>query len=141
MSVSVKDFIFCDDIRTELGNKFSLMGIYGDRIVLTPNDPAQKEFRLPLSSFIRFQGSLASEKEYTFSIVIDFEGQSVAEIKGTFSFHKRGIIAVPVQKIEFSVSQTGTLKFALEVFDKENRILDHSADLQIILAHLGKQPS
>jgi len=26
------DFIICDDIRTELGNKFSLMGIYEDAI-------------------------------------------------------------------------------------------------------------
>ena len=27
--------LICDDIRQEIGNKFSLMGIYGDHIVLT----------------------------------------------------------------------------------------------------------
>lgn len=32
--MKIVDFILCDDIRQELGNKVSLMGIFSDAVVL-----------------------------------------------------------------------------------------------------------
>ncbi len=51
----IRDFIFCDDIRQELGNKHSLMGIYGDDLNFTPPKgiPQKWPINKPLGLFIR----------------------------------------------------------------------------------------
>ena len=33
--MKITDFIICDDVRMEIGNKISIMGIYNDSIILS----------------------------------------------------------------------------------------------------------
>ena len=53
--MKIKDFIFCDDIRTEIGNKHSLMGVYGDdlKFASLPGRPMKWPINKPLGLFIR----------------------------------------------------------------------------------------
>jgi hypothetical protein len=50
------DAIFCDDIRQELNNKLSLMGLYNDRMVLNINNENEITWPQPinLSALLRF---------------------------------------------------------------------------------------
>lgn len=43
------DILFCDDIRRELYNKFSLMGLYNDRLILNVNKQAKVAWPQPLN--------------------------------------------------------------------------------------------
>lgn len=52
----IKDFLFCDDIRQEVGNKNSLMGIYGEDINFSgpqPGVPVVWPINKPIGLFIR----------------------------------------------------------------------------------------
>lgn len=46
--MKLRDIIFCDDVRTETHNKFSLMGIYTDRIVFKFDNPETERWPLPV---------------------------------------------------------------------------------------------
>ncbi|MBI9100979.1 MAG: hypothetical protein JEY99_01085 [Spirochaetales bacterium] len=53
--MQIKDFLFCDDIRAEIGNKHSLMGVYGDELNFAsqPGKPVKWPMNKPLGLFIK----------------------------------------------------------------------------------------
>ena len=109
MSIKLKDFIFCDDLRTEVGNKFSAMGIYGDRVRVELPKEDIKEIRLPISILARFEKLASNSKNYDFEMKIRFEEQDLAKIDGNFAFKESAIVTIPFPRMDFQFENSGKL--------------------------------
>lgn len=134
MEVIVKDFIFCDDIRIEEGSKYSLMGIYADKLKLMPRAQNIKKFKLPISAFIRFQNLLDKKNQsYDFNISISFENSNLANIEGSINFGEEQYSTLPITRIEFQVEKSGPLNFHVRLKKKDNTVLDYAETLNIIV--------
>lgn len=137
MGLTVKDFFICDDIRTEVGNKFSLMGLYADRIVITPFNGSHKEFRLPLSAMIRV---LATDdllgSEIVFKIAISFEGNKLADIDGKVDLNNRNIATINLQRFDLQLSHSGTLEHSFKFFIKDNEVLNYANKMTVVVGTL-----
>lgn len=145
MSIVVKDFIFCDDIRNEEGRKFSLMGIYADKLKITPKNKGAEsiqKFRIPISLFIRFKALLKEHnQEYRFTIEVDFEKTSIAKIEGTIHFQEESLATLPLARIEYGFEKSGNLNFKLTMKDtNENLVLNHEEALKITIENPKGQP-
>ncbi len=121
--------IICEDIRQELGNKHSLMGVYDDAIIfqITPDKIANWPKSKPLSFFIRLstkpEDNLA---DLTFlTIESNLDGSDISEIVR---------LAVDYQpkttKMNFAISigsfifkNKGNLSFSLKFYDKDKKLL------------------
>jgi hypothetical protein len=78
------NFIVCDDIRREIGNKHSLVGVYDDLVIHRPSglDP-KNSISLKLGFFIRI--ALENEKEAipdAFNAIFTNNGTTIAKAEG-----------------------------------------------------------
>ncbi len=76
------DFIVCDDVRHETGNKVSLMGIYQGDIIIQANGPVGKSIPMRLGIFVRL---LVEEQEAMpdrFEITIRSDKKPLASMQG-----------------------------------------------------------
>jgi hypothetical protein len=56
------DFIICDDVRMEVGNKVSLMGIYDDQIFFAQPGPAEQIWPRPMRTGIYIKAELEGKE-------------------------------------------------------------------------------
>lgn len=141
MEISVKDFIFCDDIRHEEGRKLSIMGIYGDKLRIMPKSADFQKFRLPISIFIRFKSSVASKgQEFKFDIQVDFEKINLAKIEGAINFGAEKYPTLPIKRMEFDFDKSGTLSFKVSMKNKENKeVLTYEETINVVIEPIGTQ--
>lgn len=132
--IEVKDFLFCDDIRMETRNKLSIMGLYGDRIVVLPKQE-KKEIKLPLSILIRLKANAKIEKEVNFSLKITFEDKDIAGIEGQATFGETSVLPIPIKRLDFQFVNSGTLKFVLSISQNDQKITEHTETLSIVFDH------
>lgn len=69
--MEVINAVICDDIRQEIGNKFSLMGIYVDRFIIETKTP--ESLKWPLNIKLGIFVSFKSEKETDFPKEFEFQ--------------------------------------------------------------------
>lgn len=131
MSIKVKDFIFCDDLRTEIGNKFSVMGIYGDRVRVELPKEDIKEIRLPISILARFERLAANAKNYDFEMKIRFEEQDLAKIDGNFAFKESAIVTIPFPRMDFQFENSGKLHIKFVIKEGGKVALEHQESIAI----------
>lgn len=142
MEVKIKDFIFCDDIRSEIGRKFSIMGIYSDKIRIKTKAQKLQKIRLPLSAFIKLSlASVANGKEFIFDIDISFEEVKVAKLEGELNFGDENFLTLPINRFEMIVEKQGVVKFNLVIKDKGgNAILNHEEALEVVIEESSSLP-
>ena len=131
--MKLKDFIICDDIRTEINNKVSLIGVYNDALNFMVPERAINTWPkiLRLGLFIRL--AIGNPEEY------DKIGKLVLEssINGEINFHVEQIVETNNQKPtplgqmiissvfnNINISKTGDMEFSLTIFDKKNELLN-----------------
>ena len=83
----LEDFIVCDDIRHEQGNKVSLMGVFRDEILLPQVWPQA----LRLGFFARFRLEPEDASPDAFSIELRFNDVAVVKIQGTMTLSNRSL--------------------------------------------------
>lgn len=96
--------ILCEDIRRELGNKLSLMGLYGPEIILNDDTPVE----IDLSFFMMLENVPKGDNE--FYVKISGPGQQAAFLKTSIGNHEDspvGSIASPSMRI--LIEQEGDL--------------------------------
>ena len=76
------DFIVCDDIRYEKGDKLSLMGIFGDKINLQVPKSAPRPLSLPLALYLRIFLEDKDRVPDVFKVVVSLDGKEFAKING-----------------------------------------------------------
>ena len=127
------DFIICDDIRTEINNKVSLIGVYNDVInFIVPEGSANtwpKGLRLGL--FIRLDMDGIEEQDKIGKLVLE------STINGEVNFHAEQIIdtigqkTVPLGRMiisvvfnQFNIHKTGDMALTLSFYDKNQELME-----------------
>lgn len=77
------DFLLAEDIRSELGNKHSVMGVFGDSITLSIQENARFPLPFRLASFIRLQFDDDDPEEFSFVYDIHWDSDRLAHFEGT----------------------------------------------------------
>jgi hypothetical protein len=114
--MKLKDVMLCDDIRTEVANKFSLMGIYYDviRILSRPELPVAFPINMRLGLMVRLAADETDQFPLTFKIRyhINNEGEIPNQREKIKLVNLPLITNVPITK-------QGTLSFDLQLFKNE----------------------
>ena len=108
--------ILCDDIRSETGNKFSLMGIYGSNIVI-------KKFPAVLPKLclgIMIEGAKVDFQECNVTLKCPEVEPTHLKLSLSKENHVGLNIALFVTIVPFRVKATGPAKFEVR-FDKNKR--------------------
>ncbi|MDI6739293.1 MAG: hypothetical protein QME74_02900 [Candidatus Edwardsbacteria bacterium] len=112
------DFIICDDIRFEVGNKNTLVGIYGD-INLTQKRGSKLSWPVPLKLwlYLRCLINEGEDKPESFHIDITHNTKgSIAPIAGTLSIPE-GIKYLNLALVgNISLPDTGVISFKISFF-------------------------
>jgi hypothetical protein len=140
MEVTVKDFIFCDDIRTEEGKKYSVMGVYADKMRITLRNPQIQKLRVPISSFIRLETKANTKNQnYSFELSVKFNNADCAKAEGNLNFGEENFLILPITRLEFELTKSGILNFALTIKSKDRIILVYEEVLNVILERISAQ--
>lgn len=76
--------LFCDDVRFELNNKLSLMGLYADRIVFRAAPDKELKWPLPirLATLLRFRLDPTDERPDSFDFEYFMNDKSIVQLSG-----------------------------------------------------------
>jgi len=131
--MKLKDFIICDDIRTEINNKVSLIGVYNDALNFVVPERAINTWPkiLRLGLFIRLDIEDPEEQCKIGKLVLK------SSINGDINFQVEQI--VNTKKLEptpfgqmiissvfnnINIPKTGEMELSLVIFNKENELMD-----------------
>ena len=128
------DFIICDDIRIEVGNKHTIIGVYDDSIVFSVNSNNSNQWpkSKKLGFFIRilFEKTDEMPDKFVFNIITDSETQEIG--KGNLEIQKMEklkSLIISLIHSNFIFKNDDTIRFQL-VFYKNSKIVNElSPDL------------
>ena len=104
------DFVICDDIRNELGNKLSLMGVYTGTYII-PDTIVKWPFPTRFGFFIRLLAE-GEQPGHEFEFHIMRSGETKVKIDGSNpEFRSRQAIHHPFQSEPLSHQGSGDLGF------------------------------
>ena len=127
------DFIICDDIRTEISNKVSLIGVYNDALNFVVPEKAVNTWPkgLRLGVFVRLDFEDIEEQNKIGKLVLE------SSVNGEVNFHveqvadsneqgnpplKRMVISAVFNQI--SIPKIGYMELTVSIFDKKNELMD-----------------
>ncbi|MFA6036880.1 MAG: hypothetical protein WC748_02005 [Legionellales bacterium] len=119
--MKLTDIIFCDDIRIELNNKFSLMGVYNDKIIFHAQNSTIK-FPLPLklALFLRFKLDVEDEHPENFEFIYFMNREEILKINGDIKSNDDTVLlALAHQTLPL---KKGELNFSIKLL-KNNKTL------------------
>ena len=130
--MKLKDFIICDDIRAEMGNKFSLMGVYNDTLNFTV--PEKVVDNWPKMVHLGFFVRLGIESHEEFRSIGKFVLESTQNGEENFKAEQifNGIIndnnpldqlVISVVFDQIKINNTGEMELSLSVYNKKNELV------------------
>lgn len=128
--------LFCEDIRHEQNNKFSLMGVYTDRIIVKAKDPSIIKWPIPirLACYIRVQSETADLVPDSFEFEYLINGKSFNHtVKGPFKVIPDQPLStvrivgegVPIEK--------GTIGIRLKILSGQTMMLNYENQQGLII--------
>lgn len=132
------DFLVCDDVRTEVGDKFTLVGIYGNTIRLDLQGAEAKwPVLIPKLGFFVRTGPVTSFTPDHFSLSFTFNGSQIAKFEGELKVaDPAGPIILAVVASPFPVHGSGELRFNL-VYRAGERSESVAIDRAIVIETTG----
>jgi len=128
--MKITNFLVCDDIRNEIGNKRSLMGIYDSSIEfrVTPENKSQwpKAMRLGIFARIKFENTDIKKGISSFKLKIDYNGDIKEMGKGAFSAEKVSMFhtaSLAIVHNNFVFKEPGEIRFSLDFSDVKNNVI------------------
>ena len=127
--MKLTDFIICDDIRKEMGNKHSLMGVYDDAINF--NVPVKESGKWPkvmkISFFIRIKIENDDEKTMLnkFKLNINYNEKIKTIAEGVLGLDiKKNIegIRLALAFNKFAFENSGLMSVSIELMDNADKI-------------------
>jgi len=121
-------FLVCDDIRNEIGNKNSLIGVYDDRILfnVTPDrkNTWPKTMKIGIFAVIALEGK--DPKKFSFKMKYNEKEQLLGggEIRFKSDDTKKHKFKVAMVYNNFPFDKPGKIKFTFEFFDKDGALID-----------------
>ena len=135
--MKIIDFIVCDDIRQEIGNKLTIVGIYNDRIKIEAKDPGAIKFPIPfrLGVFTRILVESTDEcsDELSFNLDVKHNSELLFQADGNAKVVGRGddgsvIVAVPLLANIVPIKGAGHLEFCLTIKAAGKELLKYSPE-------------
>jgi hypothetical protein len=118
------DVLFCDDIRVEINNKVSLMGLYNDRIVFYTHDQTKIEWpiKMDLAILVRFSISEKEKHPITFTFECFSNDKSVVKIEGNTDLTNidGSIFSIILNTKNISLNP-GDLGYSINIYDKDKK--------------------
>ena len=129
------DFIIAEDIRREIGNKVSVMGIFGEDIVLSPS-PTEWPIGLHIGIFIRVFIDVTDKIPKRFLIKISLEGEKVAQFDGVITAeNKIKNLILPLVANPLPIPKEGMLKFNLQLLYEDEVLLEENNEIEVRVTH------
>lgn len=124
------NFIICDDVRSELGNKYSLIGVYDDVIEFNvPNIESNSwPKHLKLGLFAKFTTDSEEERKKIFSIKIKtkYNGIEQSLVESILNTNKTILtpkINIAIVFTPFVFDNVGNLDFTFEFNDEAGKLI------------------
>lgn len=119
--MKIIDAIFCEDIRFELNNKLSLMGLYGDQIIFQVSESVATEIRWPMATtlalLLRFKMEKKEKHPDQFKFEYLFENSPLINISGQINMDKnQSTISIALLTPQLPL-KPGNLGFSIHLFE------------------------
>lgn len=138
----IKNILIGEDLRQEIGNKFSLMGIFGGSINL--NIPKVVPHETPAAVSLAFLISIANNdpkcslKDFSAQVTISIEENTFANVKANFESEEVDhIIHLPISRMLIPVQDKCVLKVHAQIFKNGGLISEDSIILKINVDRLS----
>ncbi|NQT61215.1 MAG: hypothetical protein HQ557_19790 [Bacteroidetes bacterium] len=139
--MKLQTFIVCDDIRNEIGQKHSLIGVYDDRILfnVTPDKKNTWPKQMKLGIFAKISFEELTPKSFSFKMKYNENdvllGEGSVNIKESEKNMNKFIVAIVNNNFLFD--KPGKIKFTFIFFDKsKNNIGSVSPDFELEVEEL-----
>lgn len=118
------DFIVCDDIRHEIGNKPSIMGVY-DNIIFSPPPEGDLEWpiTLRLGFFIRFLKEPGDVQPEAFRVEFIRDGSVFSKVEGIIKAASDSGFSIVLVNSAFQLIGVGPISFKI-VFSKKGKVIN-----------------
>ena len=123
------DVIFCDDIRKEANNKYSLMGLYNDKIIFklpTPNPVQETIPIMQLGLFLRFELLPEETRPNKYAFKYFMNEEKIIDIYGDLQLSSDQNILVINLITQALPLKEGNLGYTLELFKDENNFFKYT---------------
>ncbi|MCK4796008.1 MAG: hypothetical protein KAT05_01435 [Spirochaetes bacterium] len=128
--MKINSFIVCDDIRTEIGNKHSLIGVYDEVInfFVTPDKKNTWPKAMKLGFFIKISFDKDEKgKISSFKFISDYNGSKKELGEGSIDSEKlidlkKLKLAIVFNNFEFK--EAGNIKFSFEFYKSNNDLYE-----------------
>lgn len=136
----IKNILICEDIRLEIGNKLSIMGVLGGSINIdTPSDmPKEAAVGISLASLVSMENSNPENNPNDFNVKISMSigdnkvGDMTARIMSTGTSIDR-ISHLPVPKLEFVIKENTRFSVHAQIIKNDTVVSENTAVLDINL--------
>jgi len=134
----VKNILIGEDIRQEIGNKLSLMGIIGDslNIDLPPDTQNKLPVSVVLAALVSIENddSVNNSSDFNLSVTMHIDENEFAKMNAHVgSVNSTRIFHLPVPKFAFQLDESAKLTIKVQITKKEKVIADYSSILNINL--------
>lgn len=120
-------FLVCEDIRNEVGNKNTLVGVLDDKLIfnVTPDNKNIWPKRMKLGFFMQIDLEGNIPKSFTFKRIDDEEeqiiGNNIIRVPEKQMHNK---ITIAIVHSNFTFKKVGKIRFKIELSDEEANIID-----------------
>lgn len=128
--VQLKDVLVCDDIRYELGNKFSLNGLYADKIKFSRRGEGIK-FPIMLRLGLMIRLALEEKEAFPPEFIVEYKlnGEQIAKVEGNLNVIQpdESFLSIPMV-LNLQIAKFGVLNFNLS-FLKDGKIINEFKEI------------
>ncbi len=118
-------FLICDDIRTEIGNKHTLVGVYDDSIEFGTSNENSNQWpkATKIGFFIRVLLEESHPYFFTLEATLNDETEKIGD--GKFEGLPEQIKKINLAMVypNFVFKSSGEMKFTLSFYDKNNNLI------------------
>lgn len=116
--MKITDFVLAEDIRFEIGNKCSIIGVFGESITMTVPQSTKWPIALRLATFVRLELTETDPLRFHFVFHIGWENEEVVRLEGEGSRGAQDhIVTLPLNST-VPLRGPGVLSFALDLTDR-----------------------
>lgn len=141
--MKVKSIIICEDIRKEVGNKISVMGLLGSElnVDMQSTPPSEAPVTVPLAALISIEHVNKKNDSQDFHVIISiYIGEhKIAKMTARLEPTGTGKIShIPVPRFEIGVTDTTKVSIHVQVMEKDTLLSEDTAIIDINLNRNSK---
>jgi Family of unknown function (DUF6941) len=131
------DFIICDDIRRELGNKVSIMGIYTESINISVPSDTKWPIAFRLGVYVRIEFDKLDPAPDRFIIKASQDDKHLAQLSGNIispANQSSHTLAIPIVMNPLPLNGFGVVRLDVEIFKGSESLLAETHSIEVIQA-------